>query len=72
MPRQLRGPRPDLDAADPRHHAREKVKSFGKDTPLGRPGQPAELAAAFVMLASDDASYVSGATIAVTGGKPLL
>jgi NAD(P)-dependent dehydrogenase (short-subunit alcohol dehydrogenase family) len=48
------------------------VKSFGKDVPLGRPGQPAELAAAFVLLASDDASYVSGATIAVTGGKPLL
>ena len=50
----------------------EKVKSFGKDTPLGRPGQPAELAATFVLLASDEASYVSGATVAVTGGKPLL
>jgi NAD(P)-dependent dehydrogenase (short-subunit alcohol dehydrogenase family) len=50
----------------------EKVKSFGKDTPLGRPGQPAELAAAFVLLASDEASYISGATVAVTGGKPLL
>jgi NAD(P)-dependent dehydrogenase (short-subunit alcohol dehydrogenase family) len=50
----------------------EKVKSFGKDTPLGRPGQPAELAAAFVLLATDEASYISGATLAVTGGKPLL
>ena len=50
----------------------EKVKSFGKDTPLGRPGQPTELAAPFVLLASDEASYVSGATVAVTGGKPLL
>jgi NAD(P)-dependent dehydrogenase (short-subunit alcohol dehydrogenase family) len=50
----------------------EKVKSFGKDTPLGRAGQPAELAAVYVLLASDEASYVSGATVAVTGGKPLL
>jgi NAD(P)-dependent dehydrogenase (short-subunit alcohol dehydrogenase family) len=50
----------------------EKVKSFGQDTPLGRPGQPAELAAVYVLLASDGASYVSGATIAVTGGRPLL
>jgi NAD(P)-dependent dehydrogenase (short-subunit alcohol dehydrogenase family) len=50
----------------------EKVKSFGKDTPLGRAGQPAELAAAFVLLASDEGSYISGATVAVTGGKPLL
>ncbi len=50
----------------------EKVKSFGKDVPLGRPGQPAELAAVYVLLASDDASYVSGATVAVTGGKPIL
>jgi NAD(P)-dependent dehydrogenase (short-subunit alcohol dehydrogenase family) len=50
----------------------EKVKSFGKDVPLGRPGQPAELAAVYVLLASDDASYVSEATVAVTGGKPIL
>jgi NAD(P)-dependent dehydrogenase (short-subunit alcohol dehydrogenase family) len=50
----------------------EKVKSFGKDVPLGRPGQPAELSAVYVLLASDDASYVSGATVAVTGGKPIL
>jgi hypothetical protein len=50
----------------------EKVKEFGKNTPLGRPGQPAELAAVYVLLASDGASYVSGATVAVTGGKPLL
>ena len=50
----------------------EKVKEFGKNTPLGRPGQPAELAAVYVLLASEGASYVSGATVAVTGGKPLL
>jgi NAD(P)-dependent dehydrogenase (short-subunit alcohol dehydrogenase family) len=48
------------------------VETFGDDTPLGRPGQPAELAPVYVMLASDEASYVSGARIAVTGGKPIL
>jgi NAD(P)-dependent dehydrogenase (short-subunit alcohol dehydrogenase family) len=50
----------------------EKVESFGKDVPLGRPGQPAELAPVYVLLASDDGSYISGARIAVTGGKPIL
>lgn len=50
----------------------EKVKNFGADTPLGRAGQPAELAAAYVLLASDDGSYISGARIAVTGGRPIL
>src|SRR5215213_7986201 len=46
----------------------EKVKEFGKNTPLGRPGQPAEVAPVFVLLAADEASYVTGATVAVTGG----
>ena len=50
----------------------EQVESFGEDTPLGRPGQPAELAPVYVLLASDEASYVSGARVAVTGGKPIL
>ncbi len=50
----------------------EKVESFGEDTPLGRPGQPAELAPVYVLLASDEGSYVSGARIAVTGGRPIL
>lgn len=50
----------------------QKVESFGSDTPLGRPGQPAELAPVYVLLASDEASYVSGARIAVTGGRPIL
>jgi NAD(P)-dependent dehydrogenase (short-subunit alcohol dehydrogenase family) len=50
----------------------EKVESFGQQVPLGRPGQPAELAPAYVFLASDEASYVSGARIAVTGGNPIL
>lgn len=50
----------------------EKVESFGSDVPLGRAGQPAELAPAYVLLASDDGSYISGARIAVTGGRPIL
>jgi NAD(P)-dependent dehydrogenase (short-subunit alcohol dehydrogenase family) len=50
----------------------EHVQSFGKDTPLGRPGQPAELAPVYVLLASDEGSYISGARIDVTGGKPVL
>ncbi|HEY5820329.1 MAG TPA: SDR family oxidoreductase [Propionibacteriaceae bacterium] len=50
----------------------KKVKSFGSDTPLGRAGQPAELAPAYVLLASDDGSYMSGSKVAVTGGRPIL
>jgi len=50
----------------------EKVESFGQQVPLERPAQPAELAPVYVLLASDEASYVSGARIAVTGGKPIL
>ncbi|GAA4837196.1 SDR family oxidoreductase [Actinomycetospora corticicola] len=52
--------------------APEDVEGFGTSTPLGRPGQPAELAPVYVMLASDESSYVSGARIAVTGGTPIL
>jgi NAD(P)-dependent dehydrogenase (short-subunit alcohol dehydrogenase family) len=50
----------------------EEVASFGQQVPLARPGQPAEVAPVFVMLASDEASYVSGARVAVTGGQPIL
>jgi hypothetical protein len=50
----------------------KKVEHFGGDTPLGRPGQPAELAPVYVLLASDDGSYISGARVAVTGGRPIL
>jgi NAD(P)-dependent dehydrogenase (short-subunit alcohol dehydrogenase family) len=51
--------------------SQEKLTKFGEDTPLGRPGQPAELASAYVYLASGESSYVSGEVIAVTGGKLL-
>ncbi|SNS11000.1 MULTISPECIES: SDR family oxidoreductase [unclassified Azospirillum] len=50
----------------------EKVESFGSNTPLGRAAQPAELAPPYVMLASAEASYITGAIIAVTGGRPML
>jgi NAD(P)-dependent dehydrogenase (short-subunit alcohol dehydrogenase family) len=49
----------------------EKVAEFGKTTPMGRPGQPAELAPVYVFLASQDSSYITGECIGVTGGKPL-
>ncbi|MFB9716296.1 SDR family oxidoreductase [Arthrobacter methylotrophus] len=49
----------------------DKLPDFGQDTPLGRAGQPAELAPAYVLLASDEASYISGAVVPVTGGKGL-
>jgi NAD(P)-dependent dehydrogenase (short-subunit alcohol dehydrogenase family) len=50
----------------------DKVEHFGENTPLKRPGQPAELAPAYVLLASDDSSYISGAIIPVTGGRLML
>jgi len=50
----------------------EQVENFGSETPMKRPGQPKEVAPAFVMLASSEASYISGARIAVTGGTPIL
>lgn len=50
----------------------EKVKTFGQDVPLKRAGQPAELAAAYVLLASDDSSYMTGSTLQVTGGSPTI
>jgi len=49
----------------------KKLTEFGKNSPMKRPAQPAELAPAFVFLASDEASYVNGEVLGVTGGKPL-
>jgi len=50
----------------------EKVEKFGENTPLGRAGQPKELAPVYVLLASEDGSYMSGARVGVTGGRPML
>jgi len=50
----------------------DAVKNFGKQVPMGRAGQPAELATAYVMLADPLSSYTSGTTVAVTGGKPFI
>ena len=50
----------------------DMVKNFGGNTPLGRPGQPVEVAPIYVLLASDEGSYISGERYGVTGGKPIL
>jgi hypothetical protein len=50
----------------------EKIKSFGQDVPLKRAGQPAELASVYVLLASEDSSYMTGSTVQVTGGYPTI
>ncbi|HEX8441849.1 SDR family oxidoreductase [Archangium sp.] len=49
----------------------EKVKNFGKSSPMGRPAQPVELAPSFVFLASDESRYVNGEILGVTGGQVL-
>lgn len=49
----------------------EKVEKFGTNTPLGRAGQPYEVASCFIFLASDDASYITGQTVHVNGGSPV-
>lgn len=59
---------PLIPASMPPH----EVANFGKSYPMKRPAQPVELASAYVMLAEPMSSYISGATLAVTGGKPLL
>jgi len=50
----------------------DEVKNFGSQTPLGRPGQPVEVAPIYVLLASDEGSYISGSRYGVTGGRPIL
>ena len=64
--------RPDMDSlAAQRRQASGKIQEFGEHVPLGRPGQPAELASVYVFLASQESSYVTGETYGVTGGNPL-
>jgi hypothetical protein len=50
----------------------DQVEGFGSQVPLGRPGQPKELAPIYVLLASDEASYMTGGAYPVTGGNPVL
>ena len=66
------GPGPVWTPLIPSTMPEEKVKEFGKSVPLARPAQPVELAPPYVMLASDESSYISGAYIPVTGGNPTL
>jgi len=66
------GPGPVWTPLIPSTMPEEKVKEFGKQVPLERPAQPVELAPPYVMLASDESSYITGAYIPVTGGKPTL
>jgi NAD(P)-dependent dehydrogenase (short-subunit alcohol dehydrogenase family) len=55
----------------PATFTKEKVEKFGKDVPLGRPGQPEEVAPCYVFLASDDASYITGQVLHPNGGEPV-
>ncbi|PFG37825.1 hypothetical protein ATL41_2605 [Flavimobilis soli] len=65
-------PGPIWTPLQPATQSEEKIEKFGQDTPLGRAGQPAECAPAFVFLANDaDASFVSATVLGVTGGKPV-
>ncbi|ADO44004.1 SDR family oxidoreductase [Ketogulonicigenium vulgare] len=65
-------PGPVWTPLQPASKSAEDVAQFGANSPMGRPGQPAELASAYVMLADPISSYTSGATIAVTGGRPMI
>jgi NAD(P)-dependent dehydrogenase (short-subunit alcohol dehydrogenase family) len=65
-------PGPIWTPLQPATQTAEKIEVFGQETPMGRAGQPAEVAPAFVFLASEqDASYISGTVLGVTGGKPV-
>jgi hypothetical protein len=61
-----------MDAADPVDDAASQVAHFGEQVPMKRPAQPRELAPVYVLLASDEARYISGAMVGGTGGKPIL
>jgi NAD(P)-dependent dehydrogenase (short-subunit alcohol dehydrogenase family) len=65
-------PRPIWTPLIPSTMPAENAASFRQQSPLSRAGQPKELAPAFVLLASDEASYMSGAVVPVTGGRAML
>jgi NAD(P)-dependent dehydrogenase (short-subunit alcohol dehydrogenase family) len=54
--------------ADERWTARQEISAFGSETPMKRPGQPVEMAPLYVLLASQEASYVTGEVYGATGG----
>ncbi len=64
-------PGPIWTPLQPATQVPEKIEQFGSDTPLGRAGQPAELAAAYVYFASGDSTYTTGEVLGITGGKPV-
>lgn len=65
-------PGPFWTPLQPSHgQPQEKITQFGQDTPLGRAGQPAEIAPTYVFLASQESSYITGEIIGVTGGRPI-
>lgn len=66
------GPGPVWTPLIPSTMPAEKVREFGATVPMARPAQPVELVAPYVMLAADESSYITGAYIPVTGGKPTL
>src|SRR3954463_8600150 len=70
--RQRLAPGPVWTPLIPSTMPEDAVKNFGKQVPMKRPGQPVELATTYVMLADPMSSYVSGATVPVTGGKPFI
>ena len=65
-------PGPIWTPLNPMSRPEEKVKKFGEQTPMKRPGQPIEVANVFVFLASDAASYVTGHIYGVTGGQDMI
>jgi NAD(P)-dependent dehydrogenase (short-subunit alcohol dehydrogenase family) len=65
-------PGPIWTPIQPSSKTEKQLAELGKNTPLGRAGQPAELAGAFVLLASSEGSYMTGALVPVTGGMPML
>lgn len=62
-------PGPIWTSLIPSSFSADKIPKFGNDTPMGRAGQPVECAGAYVFLASEAASYITGQTIHINGGE---